>query len=134
MVAFFAQIGGFTGSPSVHVMIPFDIVVLNIGNAYNENTGEFTAPVAGVYSISYEVQADGSCGTDVMWIRLYLNGGTVASSASEYGGSGGTAVTLQLAAGDVVWVAISSVSSCVYTHDGNTNANKFSGHLLYQII
>ena len=115
-------------------MIPFDVVVLNIASAYNENTGEFTAPVAGVYSISYEVQADSSCGNDVMWIRLYLNGGTIASSASEYGGSGGTAVTLQLAAGDIVWVTVSSTGSCLLTHNGSTLANKFSGHLLYQII
>ena len=60
VVAFQARNQGFTGTPGAQ--IPFELVDVNIGDAYNPS-GDFIAPVAGIYQISYEVLADGVCGT-----------------------------------------------------------------------
>ena len=133
LVAFLARIDGFTGSVSEHTTIPFDIVDLNIGNAYDPVNGDFTAPVNGIYEISYEALADDTCGTGYICVRLTINGVLLSHSCSEYMSSAGTAVTIQLTAGDTVTVDVGSGSPCVVLHQGADN-NKFSGHLVYMII
>ena len=133
MVAFKARIAEFTGSPSEHSIIPFDVVDLNIGDAYDPVTGAFTAPVSGIYDISYEGLASSSCGTNNICLILRVNGVTLSASCSEYAASGGTGVTMQLSAGDMVTVALNYSSACEITNDG-VNYNKFSGHLVYEII
>ena len=61
-VAFFARLATpFTGSDGQ--TIPFDVVDLNVGDAYDPLSGAFTAPVDGIYSISYEILADEACGS-----------------------------------------------------------------------
>ena len=52
VVAFNARIAGLTGSSSQNTPIPFNVVDLNVDNAYNSGNGEFVAPVE---SISYEI-------------------------------------------------------------------------------
>ena len=73
MVAFYGRIDGFTGSPTENTVIPFDIVDLNVGNAYDPTNGEFTAPVGGLYSFSYEIMAAEYCGTDFTCVYLYID-------------------------------------------------------------
>ena len=133
VVAFLARIGGFTGSPSEYTTIPFDVVDLNIGDAYDPVTGAFTAPVSGIYDISYEGLASSSCGTGNISLLLNVNGATSSMSCSEYLASGGTSVTIRLSAGDMVTVVMSFGSSCEITYPDSI-ANKFSGHLVYEII
>ena len=132
-MAFLARIDGFTGSLSEDSTIPFDVVDLNVGNAYDPVNGVFTAPVSGIYELSYEALADDTCGSGAACVRLTINGVLLSYSCSEYLSSGGTAVTVQLTAGDTVTVDVNSGSPCVVLHNGAYN-NKFSGHLVYMII
>ena len=59
VVAFQARSQCFSGA--VCAQIPFELVDVNIGDAYDP--GLFTAPVSGIYQISYEVLANSSCGS-----------------------------------------------------------------------
>ena len=133
MVAFYARIDGFTGSPSEDTAVPFDIVDLNVGSAYDPTNGEFTAPVDGLYSFSLEFMAAASCGTAYTCVNLYVDSVVVSQSCSESPTSAGTAVTVQLTAGQGVKLATRYSAPCE-SLDNDGIQNKFSGHLLYQII
>ena len=132
VVAFYARINGFTGSPTEDSTIPFDIVDLNVGNAYDPTNGEFAAPVNGLYSFSLEFIAAASYGTVHTCLRLYVNNVVISESCSVHPNSAGTAVTVQLTAGQGVKLA-TRYGICT-SLDPGSNQNKFSGHLLYQII
>ena len=131
MVAFLARINGFTGSAGSSTVIPFDIVDLNIGNGYNPATGEFSPPVSGIYEISYE--ATGSCEEGHICVQLHVNTVGISESCDQTYESCGTSVTLQLSAGDTVTLSTDGGASCRVL-SGLTAHNKFSGHLVYQII
>ena len=133
MVAFHAGISDFTGSDTEHSIIPFDVVHTNIGGAYDPSTGEFTPTSSGLYLISYDVLAHGSCGTNYMCVYLYVNGAVLSSSCSEVYASGGAAVVLQLTANDSVWMAVNSGYLCLRLNAGSVY-NKFSGYLIYAQI
>ena len=135
MVAFHAGIDGFTGSDTEDTIIPFNVVHLNIGGAYDPPTGVFTPTSSGLYLMSYDVLADGStCGTSDVCVRLYVNGVILSNSCSEVYASGGAAVVLQLTANDSVWMAVNSGHSCLKLNDGGSFHNKFSGYLIYAQI
>ena len=134
VVAFYARIAGFTGSSSQDSPIPFNVVDLNVGNAYNPDTGEFVAPVDGLYSISFDLLAGSACGTtNFMAARMYVNGALISDSGTTYPNSAGTAVTVQLSSGQAVWMALQHNAPCITLNNYDKN-HKFSGHLLYQII
>ena len=132
MVAFLARIDGFKGSSTL-TDVPFDIVDLNLGNAYDPETGEFTAPVSGIYEISYEVLTGETCYNG--YIKCNLNLGsisTISSSLGKYLHSGGTSLTLQREAGEKVSIDFIGYEGCESLAVGASN-NKFSGHLVYMI-
>ena len=133
MVAFLAKIAAFTGSPSQDTTIPFDVVDLNIGNGYNPATGEFTPPVSGIYDLSYEVMAHGSCGTGYICVELKINSVGISQSCSVHPNSAGSSVAVQLSSGDTVTVAVEYDASCEVLNNYDVY-NKFSGHLIYQIL
>ena len=129
VVAFQARNLGFTGANGAQ--IPFEVVDVNIGDAYDPS-GIFTAPVAGIYQISYEVMADGSCGTSNTCVDLNINGVDTMRSCSEYAASGGSSMILQLMAGDTLSLTIGAV--CTSILDSSLAHNQFGGHLLYEIL
>ncbi|XP_062608645.1 complement C1q-like protein 4 [Saccostrea cucullata] len=83
--------------------IVFDKIILNLGNAYHESYGHFTAPVQGVYQFAVSLLNDGKesyfslmrNGNQVLSM-LYIRSGTFYSSSSI--------VVAQLEANDVVFV------------------------------
>ena len=131
VVAFQARSEGFTGVAGAQ--IPFELVDVNIGDAYDPS-GLFTAPVGGIYQISYEVMADNSCGTDDTCVDLTVNGVHIMRSCSEYAASGGSSTILQLVVGDTVSLNIGG--RCYSLHDiaETYTHNQFSGHLLYEVL
>ena len=130
-MAFDVQIGLFTGSPSSNTKIPFDVIKLNQGNAYNLD--EFVAPVSGLYALSFSVMADDVCGSDHICVVMYVDGGISSEACAVYGRTGGIALTAEVTAGDAVWISISSWAPCLTLED-SSSYNKFSGHLIYQLI
>ena len=133
MVAFFAKIAAFTGSPSQDTTIPFDVVDLNIGNGYDPATGEFTPPVSGIYDLSYEVLADDTCGTAHICVELKINSVSISQSCCATPNSAGSSVSVQLSAGDTVTVAVDYGAPCEVLNN-YVLFNKFSSHLIYQIL
>ena len=122
--------GGF--SVLVGDTIIFDVVDVNLGNAYDPVDGEFVAPVSGFYSISYQVLADASCPSFVV-VWLEHNGITTHRALSDINGSAGSSINLQLTAGDNVRLTFGDGSPCTNL-DPNTASHFFSGHLIYKTI
>jgi len=58
-VAFFVGLSDNLGPVSDHSDVVFDRVVTNIGNAYNKDTGRFTAPVNATYQFNVVISAQG---------------------------------------------------------------------------
>uniref|UniRef100_A0AAY4DVU8 C1q domain-containing protein n=1 Tax=Denticeps clupeoides TaxID=299321 RepID=A0AAY4DVU8_9TELE len=95
------QIGPFnTGKTLVYKNI-----ITNIGQAYNLNTGIFTAPVRGVYLFSLFVL--GVAGADATGVDLYRNGEFVVPAYAHLSGqhyvNPSAGVNLLLEAGDTVY-------------------------------
>ena len=131
VVAFQARSQGFTGA--LGVQIPFELVDVNIGDAYAPS-GDFTAPVAGIYQFSYGMLADSSCGADYVGITLNVNDVDIMVSVSDRASSGGSSVILQLAAGDTVTLTIAGTCYSLVYVSGTHAYNQFSGHLLYEVL
>uniref|UniRef100_A0A3P9B0V3 C1q domain-containing protein n=1 Tax=Maylandia zebra TaxID=106582 RepID=A0A3P9B0V3_9CICH len=119
---------GYTGPfPTLFTLI-FKRAVTNIGNAYNQHTGIFTAPVRGVYHFDWKVYGKENIQAGAL---LYRNGEKI-SIAYELPTSGGVsasnAASLLLQAGDQVSVRLSAYSRIYENPDNHTT---FSGHLLF---
>ena len=132
-VAFLARRIDFVGSNTTNTTIPFDYVDLNVGEAYDPFTGVFTAPVNGIYEMSYEVLPNYTCENETICVMLRVNDESLSHSYGGHLASGGVGVTVQLSAGDRVTVDISSSFPCVAIQPGAPN-NKFSGHLVYRLF
>ncbi|XP_031434412.1 complement C1q-like protein 2 [Clupea harengus] len=103
-------------------------VITNTGNAYNPNTGVFTAPVRGVYYFAVFV-----CGlesTDV-GVSLHKNDEHVViafggKSSHRVDTSNGASLLLEV--GDVVYAKLWPNA---WVHDSSNHHTTFSGHLLF---
>ena len=69
-----------TGTP-----IPFDLEMVNDGNAMNLTTGIFTAPVTGIYFFSFTglVEFPASSSTVQLGVSLKMNGNYIGSGWVE---------------------------------------------------
>lgn len=105
--------------------LKFTNVSLNDGGGYDPATGAFTAPVAGVYSISGVTGR--SSGERHVQVGMFLNGQLYAG---YLGRDGGSSVSLRLQAGDTVWLEATSSYSSTYNVSLNV-WDHFSGHLVY---
>lgn len=56
VVAFDAHLSHDEPDPGPHLIVAFDVVTTNIGNAYNNNNGAFTCPINGVYRFTYAIK------------------------------------------------------------------------------
>ncbi|CAK6980192.1 hypothetical protein F7725_004747 [Scomber scombrus] len=120
-----AGFGGAFGPFNTDKTLIYRAVKTNIGGAYNQSTGIFTAPVAGVYYFTLFHHAGRKCGTV---LYLYKNNQQVIMTQNhpaETAQNGGNAVFLQLQPGDQVYVNMLA-NSHVYGTDHHTT---FSGFL-----
>ncbi|XP_069015033.1 complement C1q-like protein 2 [Embiotoca jacksoni] len=131
-VVFSAAIGGngAIGPFSKDTTIIFRKVITNIGNAYNQYTGIFAAPVAGIYYFTFFHHAGG---THRVSLNLIQNNQVVVEAydhqtSHDGADNGGNAVFLQLQQGEQVFVRLNA-----NTHVwGNDYVTTFSGFLLKQ--
>ncbi|XP_054914449.1 complement C1q-like protein 2 [Poeciliopsis prolifica] len=106
-------------------------VITNVGNAYNQHTGIFVAPVRGMYYFSFFYHAGGEHA-----VRLYLfkNNVRVLDSTdhktqNDGADNGGNAAFMELQQGDQVYVQLGAK-----THVwGNHYSTTFSGYLMHQV-
>ncbi|XP_061592834.1 uncharacterized protein LOC133457505 [Cololabis saira] len=135
-VAFSASLvvsGSETIGPfNAHTNLIFRNVVSNVGNAYNPNTGFFTAPVRAAYHFEFYLHGNGhpSHGTGAALVK---NGDHVVL-AHERQNSGSVnpahGVTLLLEVGDVVFLR-QWINSRIY--DDPARYTTFSGQLLFTL-
>ncbi|XP_035392232.1 cerebellin-2-like isoform X2 [Electrophorus electricus] len=127
---FFAVMGPYQKDTT----LVFENVLTNIGNAYDSQTGIFTAPKRGVYYFSYVTLCPKSMrqGTSV---SLLKNGVPVVSASAQFDipkleidQSSGNSASLLLEKGDLVYLQLSS-DRIIYTDVHKRDS--FSGHLLF---
>ena len=124
-----------TGTP-----ILFDSERLNVGGTMSLTSGKFTAPRAGTYAFSFTGNAylPASSSRVVLYVCMYLNGNWIANGyADEVSSSGQYETlsfqsTLNLKAGDQIWLQIYSISAGAYL-SGNY-LTQFSGYLLDETL
>nr|XP_046244865.1 complement C1q-like protein 4 [Scatophagus argus] len=114
-------------------LITYKHVFINLGNGYSVQTGIFTVPRSGVYSLSVTIYADGSSsGTMAACATLQVNGKLVSELLEQNGqdleDSATLVVAMKLKAGDQV--AVNLPQGCVIC-DQNRHYNTFTGFLLY---
>ena len=108
--------------------IPFEIAVLNIGNAIDIQTGVFTAPVSGRYFFSFSSYTYEQPNN---YVQLKLNGVMVGSTANEQTHSmNSIQVILDLKKGDLITLML--LWGQIY--DDGHHYNHFTGILLDQDI
>ncbi|XP_017327552.1 adiponectin [Ictalurus punctatus] len=102
----------------------------NIGNAYDTNTGIFTAPVRGVYYFNVVLfnANPPSTGVEIMKNGVLLAAVTDNTPGHDSEDTASNSVTLLLEKGDQIYNEL-LVNRKVYTDSAGRNS--FSGHLLY---
>ncbi|XP_039474492.1 complement C1q tumor necrosis factor-related protein 3-like [Oreochromis aureus] len=131
-VAFSASLldhgNGHTGPFNTQITLIFKHVVTNIGNAYNPQTGIFTAPVRGVYHFDWSLYEHGNIAAGVVLFRNGENIFIVYEHQPTGGVTASNAASLLLEVGDQVSVRLWA-NSRVY--DSENHHTTFSGHLIF---
>ncbi|XP_032439971.1 caprin-2-like [Xiphophorus hellerii] len=129
-IAFSAATGGNgnIGPFNTDTTIIYRKLIINVGNAYNQHTGIFSAPVPGIYYFTFFYHA---AGTQVVNLSLMKNNEIVVTTydhktSQDGADNGGNAAFLQLQQGDHVYVRMYA-NSHVWQTDHITT---FSGVLL----
>uniref|UniRef100_A0A3Q2X8I4 C1q domain-containing protein n=1 Tax=Hippocampus comes TaxID=109280 RepID=A0A3Q2X8I4_HIPCM len=132
-VAFAAALtdSGSVGPFDRETTLIFSKVFTNVGRAYDENSGVFTAPVGGVYVFSFTA-ADFLKG--YMGVTLYRNQQPIVSSLdlNDHGGyaSATNGALIPLEAGDRVRL---SLPASYRLYDDTRSFSVFSGFLLFPL-
>lgn len=114
--------------------VPFETVVHNVGNHYNNSTYRFTAPVTGRYYLSYSVRVNHGTSGHIIHPVFMINGSSDTTSRTIYKNDTSAqympatfSYVRQLNANDYVTVNMSSSSSGGTMQTGQCS---FTGHLL----
>ncbi|KAF1378075.1 hypothetical protein PFLUV_G00185880 [Perca fluviatilis] len=107
-------------------------VITNMGNAYNSNTGVFTAPVRGAYNFEWTVGANGDNSHASGAVLVKNSENVLLAYENQAAGfmSSSKGITLLLEVGDVVFVRLWRDS---VAYDNLNHHTTFSGHLLFPI-
>lgn len=130
-IAFYASITHDIASFPIQVVLKYDKVWLNEGNAYNSADGKFRVPVDGLYHfyIKTQVRPDSELNLDI------ARDGKRIVSAFSYGdatfyGSGAASVVLHATKGQVIYVRTRLNNSA---HLYGNNWNIFTGYLIQEM-
>ncbi|XP_035694527.1 complement C1q-like protein 3 [Branchiostoma floridae] len=118
--------------PSSHTVLTHDVILSNVGGAYNQETGKFVATVGGVYFFTFTGMTPNLPNINY-FVRLMKNGSPMVGLYENNGGSphhqsGSNSAILQLQPGDEVWVLLWG------GHSLYSNSNRyltFSGFLIH---
>ncbi|KAK9956060.1 hypothetical protein ABG768_013816 [Culter alburnus] len=128
-VSFSAGLGlkDFFGPVNADTTLIYKKIFTNVGDAYKQDTGIFTAPVRGVYYFSFFYH----CGDNhPTWLFLYRNGQNEAITGHHKTGShiknGGNGLSLLLEKGDQVYIVLQK-DAWIFDKD---NITVFSGFLI----
>lgn len=120
---------GYTGPMDTDSTLIFKHVITNIGNAYNPNTGMFTAPVRGVYRFDFGIYS--LYGGDPAGASLIKNQEHICMTYEHQSSGAGTSsksVALQMERGDTVFLRLPRTYK---VFDNENHHTMFSGHLLF---
>ncbi|TDH05318.1 hypothetical protein EPR50_G00143560 [Perca flavescens] len=117
-----------TGPLPTETTLIYKYVPTNIGNAYNSNTGVFTAQVRGAYHFEWHFAGDNSGGSAGWLVKNSQKVFAVYEQQASGWVGVSNGVTLLLEVGDVVFVRLVA-SSLVF--DNFNHHTTFSGHLLF---
>ncbi|XP_022625648.1 complement C1q-like protein 2 [Seriola dumerili] len=124
-----ANFGEIYRGPCTDKTLVFKRILSNTGNAYDQNTGIFTAPVNGLYYFSFSSYG---YNTHVVGAILMKNAvrqiSTYDDPSIDGSDSSSNAVVLQLAAGDTVHMELWDNGRVFDNLNGHTT---FSGFLLF---
>lgn len=120
------------GPKTTDELIVYKYVFANLGNGYNAQTGIFTVPRSGVYSLSITLYAGFAVGNMATCISLQVNNEVVSVlrevKRRDLEDSSTLVAAVRLEAGDQV--AASLPAGCVICSHGGL-FNTFTGFLLY---
>uniref|UniRef100_A0A087YAN2 C1q domain-containing protein n=3 Tax=Poecilia TaxID=8080 RepID=A0A087YAN2_POEFO len=132
-VVFSAEIGGNAaiGPFSTSKTLIYARVLANLGNAYNQHTGIFVAPVRGMYYFSFFYHAGGGhpVGLNLMKNNQVVVRSAEHQSSNDWNDNGGNAAFVELQQGDHVYVQLDA-NQHVW---GSGYSTTFSGFLLHQV-
>ncbi|XP_036968063.1 complement C1q-like protein 4 [Acanthopagrus latus] len=132
-VMFSAAVGGVgaLGPFNTDTTLIYRTVITNIGNAYNQHTGIFVAPVAGVYYFTIFSHAGGAHPVKMYLFKNDEQIITIQDHRSDFdtADNGGNAVFLQLQQGNQVFVKLAA--NCHVW--GKNYHTTFSGFLVSQM-
>ncbi|KAL4221766.1 Cerebellin-1 [Mactra antiquata] len=122
-VAFFASLTNQVTNLGANQDIPFDNVMINLGNGYNNNHGTFIAPVSGLYVFGVTLHIYG----ERTWGYFVVNGNAIAK-INIFPVQSSQMVIVRLDQGDDVSVQNYSPGKALMGDGYST----FCGFLLYQ--
>ncbi|XP_052069138.1 complement C1q tumor necrosis factor-related protein 3-like [Mytilus californianus] len=106
--AFYVYMSTDEASPGPHHTLIFNSVITNIGNAYNQYSGIFTAPSSGMYVLSYTITADSGASIPVEIVKnADVIGSLLTRAYGSYRQSVSSTVVVNMNAGDVCYVRTS---------------------------
>ena len=114
-------------------IITFDTVLLNQGSHYDNSNGRFTAPIAGLYSFSFNVLSDHNGSNAYFSTSLLINGSDYAKvqnrteDDNDFGGT--MSIIASLSASDYVEVSQNNVNA-YGTSSSSENLTWFCGYLI----
>ncbi|XP_046640737.1 uncharacterized protein LOC124326126 isoform X2 [Daphnia pulicaria] len=131
-----------TGFSTMNTPIPYEIEVVNTGDAMDKSTGIFTTPRDGTYFFSFTGVAIFPPSPSKLGVSLFLNGDAVGLSFVRDGNPPEDHIvpvtlqsTLKLKAGDKIWVQIKYLSpKGVELFDDSDNQTHFTGFILQEDI
>jgi hypothetical protein len=128
-VAFAAYVSGGTSS-STSGIFPADSVWYNIGNGYDTSTYLFTAPVHGIYHMSWSAEFNYESNSTIILARI--NGASHHSRQGTCSGLGNQmSLSVELKVGDTF--AFHGTGSNPMYYLGHQLYNRFCGYLVFAI-
>ncbi|KAL4238846.1 positive regulation of adiponectin secretion [Mactra antiquata] len=109
-------------------ILPFQMIVTNVGNAFNNNTGSFVAPVDGTYVFHATILAIDTASGKHFRAHFDINGSSYSVFYITSYDQSSQMLVIDLKAGDTAVIKNDFTDLGIYGHHHTT----FSGFLLYE--